>query len=68
MILDIDQCEWCADLGDCARCELLSGEYALLCASCENDLNQQIENSWLPEDDDHCAVSQPGQPAPDMTL
>lgn len=57
--LDFDQCEWCADLDYCSRCELLSGEYALLCASCEYDLQQHIEDSWFPDDDE----SQPGQPA-----
>ena len=62
-ILDFEQCEWCEDVADCSRCELLNGQYALLCASCEDDLNQQIEDSWLPEEDDHCAVSQPGQPS-----
>ena len=53
-ILDFEQCEWCEDVTDCSRCELLNGQYALLCERCEDDLNQQI---------DEYDESQPGQPA-----
>lgn len=59
----ITKCHWCRCASECSPCELLNGEKVPLCASCENELNQQIEDSWLPEEDDHCAVSQPGQPA-----
>lgn len=55
-LLDVDQCEWCADLCGVSRCESITGEPLYLCASCEDDLQQQIEDSELPEDDDHCVI------------
>ncbi len=48
----VSKCHWCRCASECSSCELLNGEKVPLCASCENELNQQIEDSWLPEEDD----------------
>ncbi|MNZ46186.1 hypothetical protein D3C78_638610 [compost metagenome] len=49
-------CEWCGECAQCAPCALPNGHQACLCAFCENQLIQQLEDSELPDDDE----SQPG--------
>lgn len=46
------KCHWCRCASACSPCELITGEKVPLCAECENDLIQQIEDSWLPDTDD----------------
>lgn len=52
-------CEFCGEVSQCAPVALMNGQQACLCAFCENQVIEQIEDSYLPfEDDDE---SQPGQ-------